>query len=116
MHVFRNSYECIFDLTSDWLIIIFAFDFISKLFSLTKPFLFQSHIGGALVPSAIFAAVPKTPPPTTPPGTGVGLAASLTNVATIGRLFAEPVPLSEDDLLSDPDSSLYDYQQMEEAG
>ncbi|XP_041375483.1 centrosomal protein of 89 kDa-like isoform X4 [Gigantopelta aegis] len=76
----------------------------------------RSHIGGALVPSAIFAAVPKTPPPTTPPGTGVGLAGSLSNVATLGRLFAEPMPLSDDDPLSDPESSLYDYQQMEEAG
>ncbi|XP_041375481.1 centrosomal protein of 89 kDa-like isoform X2 [Gigantopelta aegis] len=76
----------------------------------------MSHIGGALVPSAIFAAVPKTPPPTTPPGTGVGLAGSLSNVATLGRLFAEPMPLSDDDPLSDPESSLYDYQQMEEAG
>ncbi|XP_048253498.1 centrosomal protein of 89 kDa-like isoform X5 [Haliotis rufescens] len=76
----------------------------------------EAHIGAALLPTAAFLAVPRTPPPQTPPGTGVGLSSTVFNSSMVGRMAAQPQPLSDDEPFSDPESSLYDYQQMEEPG
>ncbi|XP_048253496.1 centrosomal protein of 89 kDa-like isoform X2 [Haliotis rufescens] len=76
----------------------------------------MAHIGAALLPTAAFLAVPRTPPPQTPPGTGVGLSSTVFNSSMVGRMAAQPQPLSDDEPFSDPESSLYDYQQMEEPG
>lgn len=72
-------------------------------------------ISAALLPTAAFSAVPRTPPPETPMGItpGLALTTGVLNSSMLGRLRMPP---TDDDVLSDPESSLYDYQQMEEPG
>ncbi|XP_050396925.1 centrosomal protein of 89 kDa isoform X2 [Patella vulgata] len=76
------------------------------------------HISPALIPAVAFAAVPKTgvEPPDNPWGMQRDINMTLTGTGTLPRLFASRRPMSDDDLFSDPESSLYDYQQMDEAG
>ncbi|KAK6184940.1 hypothetical protein SNE40_007287 [Patella caerulea] len=76
------------------------------------------HISPALVPAVAFTAVPKTDiePPDNPWGMQRDTNMTLTGTGTLPRLFASRRPMSDDDLFSDPESSLYDYQQMDEAG
>lgn len=66
---------------------------------------------------AAFSAVPRTPPPETPVGITPGLAMTtgVLKASMLGRLRMPPAGHDED-VLSDPESSLYDYQQMEEPG
>ncbi|XP_064641370.1 centrosomal protein of 89 kDa-like isoform X2 [Lineus longissimus] len=67
----------------------------------------KPHIAAALVPTASFSAVPRTPPPPSPdPQFTSGMASALMSSTMLGRLFAEPVPQSDD---NDVDTSLDDY-------
>ncbi|VDI70850.1 centrosomal protein CEP89 [Mytilus galloprovincialis] len=74
-------------------------------------------VSAALLPVAAFSAVPRTPPPETPVGITPGLAMTtgVLKASMLGRLRMPPAGHDED-VLSDPESSLYDYQQMEEPG
>ncbi|XP_052062559.1 centrosomal protein of 89 kDa-like isoform X2 [Mytilus californianus] len=74
-------------------------------------------VSAGLLPVAAFSAVPRTPPPETPVGITPGLAMTtgVLKASMLGRLRMPPTGHDED-VLSDPESSLYDYQQMEEPG
>lgn len=74
-----------------------------------------SNINPALVPSAAFTVVPRTPAPKPVPTTGLGGSAEVLNSSLVGRP-AVPDPTPDDEPFSDPESSLYDYQVMEDAG
>lgn len=76
---------------------------------------FQPHIAAALMPPLVFIAVPDTPAPQPVPGVGLGLSSSLLNTTAIGRMFGTPVPADEEPF-SEPESSMYDYEHMEEPG
>ncbi|PVD20561.1 hypothetical protein C0Q70_18717 [Pomacea canaliculata] len=73
-------------------------------------------IGPALIPRIVFAAVPRSPPPKAPSGTPLGLASAVFGASYVGRAMGEPSQEGTADPLSDPESSLYDYQQMAEPG
>ncbi|XP_070188223.1 centrosomal protein of 89 kDa-like isoform X2 [Littorina saxatilis] len=74
-------------------------------------------IGPALIPAVALTAVPRIPPPQPPTGTPIGLASAVFSASFPGRAMGEASRSGEDGgALSDPESSLYDYQQMEEAG
>ena len=75
----------------------------------------QTNINPALVPSAAFAVVPRTPAPTHINATALGGSAEILNSSLLGRP-AVPPPSHDDEPFSDPESSLYDYQVMEDAG
>lgn len=75
----------------------------------------QTNINPALVPSAAFAAVPRTPAPQPVPTTGLGGSSEVLNSSLLGRP-ALPPSAQDDEPFSDPESSLYDYQVMEDAG
>ncbi|XP_048773263.2 centrosomal protein of 89 kDa-like isoform X2 [Ostrea edulis] len=74
------------------------------------------NISSGLIPSAAFTVVPRTPGPDTPPGTNIALASSsgTLNASLLARAMNPPT--ADDDVFSDPESSLFDYQVMEEAG
>ncbi len=62
------------------------------------------------MPAAMFAAVPRTPPPPKePPVYGPGLSTAVLGSSVIGRLFATPEPPAEPHVMSDTDTSLFDY-------
>ncbi|XP_062620502.1 centrosomal protein of 89 kDa-like isoform X3 [Saccostrea cucullata] len=82
---------------------------------------YSSHwgnISSGLIPSAAFAVVPRTPGPDPPPDTNIALASSsgTLNASLLAKARAMNPPTADDDPFSDPESSLYDYQVMEEAG
>lgn len=81
-------------------------------------FWFQGNISAGLIPSAAFAVVPRTPGPDTPPGTNIALASSsgTLNASLLAKARSMIPSAADDDPFSDPESSLYDYQVMEEAG
>ena len=74
---------------------------------LSLSFRSQTHIAAALVPTASFLAVPRTPPPqdADPSYTSGPLASGLLSSTMLGRLFAQP----ELDDANDVDTSLEDY-------
>nr|XP_022342214.1 centrosomal protein of 89 kDa-like isoform X6 [Crassostrea virginica] len=76
------------------------------------------NISAGLIPSAAFAVVPRTPGPDTPPGTNIALASSsgTLNASLLAKARSMIPSAADDDPFSDPESSLYDYQVMEEAG
>ena len=76
-------------------------------------FLNQVNINPALLPSQAFAAVPLTPAPEPVPVEGLGGSQEVLCSSLVGR---QPVLDPGDEPFSDPESSLYDYQVMEEAG
>ncbi|XP_021358343.1 centrosomal protein of 89 kDa-like isoform X2 [Mizuhopecten yessoensis] len=81
----------------------------------------QGTVSAGLLPSVAFMAVPKTPPPATPPGTlpGLAMTTGVLNSSLIGKMLKQHQQQQQpgiEDPLSDPESSLYDYQMMEEAG
>ncbi|XP_061163298.1 centrosomal protein of 89 kDa-like [Saccostrea echinata] len=78
----------------------------------------RGNISSGLIPSAAFAVVPRTPGPDTPPDTNIALASSsgTLNASLLAKARAMNPPTADDDPFSDPESSLYDYQVMEEAG
>ena len=69
------------------------------------------------MPVASFAAVPRTPPPpkTPPPEVGFGISSGVLNTTLLGRMFATPEP-GDEHMLSDTDTSLFDYQHTNEFG
>ncbi|XP_074646610.1 centrosomal protein of 89 kDa-like isoform X2 [Tubulanus polymorphus] len=68
-----------------------------------------AHIAAALVPTATFAAVPRTPPPPKPsPQYTAGLSSTLLNSTMLSRMFATPVP-PIDDGSQEVDTSIDDY-------
>ncbi|XP_052286306.1 centrosomal protein of 89 kDa-like isoform X4 [Dreissena polymorpha] len=73
------------------------------------------HINPALVPSAAFTIVPRTPAPVTPRGAALEGSLEVLNSSLLGR---QPPRDSgpDEEPFSDPESSLYDYQNMEDAG
>ncbi|KAJ8303357.1 hypothetical protein KUTeg_019753 [Tegillarca granosa] len=75
-----------------------------------------STVSTGVLPSVAFAAVPKTPAPSTPPAANLQCAMStgILNSSLLGKMFSSPD--MDGDPLSDPESSLYDYNMMEEAG
>ncbi|WAR12519.1 CEP89-like protein, partial [Mya arenaria] len=75
----------------------------------------SAAINPALVPSAAFTVVPRTQAPVPVPAAGLGGSSEVVNASLIGRQ-PPPEPGPDDELFSDPESSLYDYQNMEEAG
>ncbi|XP_064611237.1 centrosomal protein of 89 kDa-like [Liolophura sinensis] len=76
----------------------------------------MSTIGAALLPPMAFLAVPSTPPPVTKPvPRNTGLVSEMLNTSAIGRLSHTAPPVI-DDAFSDPDSSLYDYEHMNDPG
>lgn len=75
---------------------------------------FQGTISSGLIPSAAFVVVPRTPGPDTPPGTDIALASS--SASLLARARGMFPTAADNDPFSDPESSLYDYQVMEEAG
>ncbi|KAK3085840.1 hypothetical protein FSP39_009479 [Pinctada imbricata] len=90
------------------------YEFIAK-----NIYLLQGNISTGLIPTAAFAVVPRTPAPQTPPGTNMTLAGStrVLNSSMLGKMTViNPRTGEEEDPFSDPESSLYDYQVMEEAG
>ncbi|XP_078338059.1 centrosomal protein of 89 kDa-like isoform X3 [Crassostrea virginica] len=78
----------------------------------------EGNISAGLIPSAAFAVVPRTPGPDTPPGTNIALASSsgTLNASLLAKARSMIPSAADDDPFSDPESSLYDYQVMEEAG
>ena len=61
------------------------------------------------MPTAMFAAVPRTPPPPKEsPDFGVGINSALLNSSMLTRMFASP-DIPDDNPLSDTDTSLFDY-------
>uniref|UniRef100_K1S636 Uncharacterized protein n=1 Tax=Magallana gigas TaxID=29159 RepID=K1S636_MAGGI len=80
----------------------------------------SSHgtISSGLIPSAAFVVVPRTPGPDTPPGTDIALASSsgILSASLLAKARGMFPTAADDDPFSDPESSLYDYQVMEEAG
>ncbi|XP_053400959.1 centrosomal protein of 89 kDa-like isoform X2 [Mercenaria mercenaria] len=74
-----------------------------------------TNINPALVPSAAFTVVPRTPAPEHVHTTVLGGSAEVLNSSLLGRP-AVPPPAHDDEPFSDPESSLYDYQVMEDAG
>ncbi|XP_021358347.1 centrosomal protein of 89 kDa-like isoform X6 [Mizuhopecten yessoensis] len=81
----------------------------------------KGTVSAGLLPSVAFMAVPKTPPPATPPGTlpGLAMTTGVLNSSLIGKMLKQHQQQQQpgiEDPLSDPESSLYDYQMMEEAG
>ncbi|XP_060586840.1 centrosomal protein of 89 kDa-like isoform X2 [Ruditapes philippinarum] len=72
-------------------------------------------INPALVPSAAFTVVPRTPAPEHINATALGGSAEVLSSSLLGRP-AVPGPTHDDEPFSDPESSLYDYQVMEDAG
>ncbi|XP_013408731.1 centrosomal protein of 89 kDa isoform X2 [Lingula anatina] len=65
----------------------------------------------------MFTAVPRTPPPAeTPANLKTGLASAILNSSLLGQLFGTPRPPSSEQGVSDPDTSLYDYDQLGEPG
>lgn len=79
---------------------------------------FQGTISSGLIPSAAFVVVPRTPGPDTPPGTDIALASSsgILSASLLAKARGMIPTAADDDPFSDPESSLYDYQVMEEAG
>jgi hypothetical protein len=75
----------------------------------------QTTINPALVPSAAFTVVPRTPAPEHINTTALGGSAEVLSSSLLGRP-AVPGPTHDDEPFSDPESSLYDYQVMEDAG
>ncbi|XP_052286304.1 centrosomal protein of 89 kDa-like isoform X2 [Dreissena polymorpha] len=75
----------------------------------------EPHINPALVPSAAFTIVPRTPAPVTPRGAALEGSLEVLNSSLLGR---QPPRDSgpDEEPFSDPESSLYDYQNMEDAG
>lgn len=75
-------------------------------------------ISSGLIPSAAFVVVPRTPGPDTPPGTDIALASSsgILSASLLAKARGMFPTAADDDPFSDPESSLYDYQVMEEAG
>lgn len=71
-----------------------------------------------MIPSAAFVVVPRTPGPDTPPGTDIALASSsgILSASLLAKARGMFPTAADDDPFSDPESSLYDYQVMEEAG
>ena len=65
-----------------------------------------------LVPAAALSAVPRSPRPQTSAGTSLGSAAGPSG----SRVMADPPQHGDDGGVSDPESSLYDYQLMADAG
>lgn len=59
--------------------------------------------------------VPRTPAPAHVPTSALGGSTEVLNASLVGRPPA-PGPGQDDEPLSDPESSLYDYQVMEDAG
>lgn len=80
--------------------------------------IFQGTISSGLIPSAAFVVVPRTPGPDTPPGTDIALASSsgILSASLLAKARGMFPTAADDDPFSDPESSLYDYQVMEEAG
>lgn len=80
--------------------------------------LINGTISSGLIPSAAFVVVPRTPGPDTPPGTDIALASSsgILSASLLARARGMFPTAADDDPFSDPESSLYDYQVMEEAG
>ncbi|XP_060069382.1 centrosomal protein of 89 kDa-like [Ylistrum balloti] len=80
----------------------------------------KGTVSAGLLPSVAFMAVPHTPPPATPPGTlpGLAMTTGVLNSSLIGKMLQQHQQQQPgiEDPLSDPESSLYDYQMMEEAG
>ncbi|XP_069113940.1 centrosomal protein of 89 kDa-like isoform X3 [Argopecten irradians] len=81
----------------------------------------KGTVSAGLLPSVAFFAVPQTPPPATPPGTlpGLAMTTGVLNSSLIGKMLQQHQQQQQpgiEDPLSDPESSLYDYQMMEEAG
>ncbi|XP_053402617.1 uncharacterized protein LOC128557955 isoform X2 [Mercenaria mercenaria] len=74
-----------------------------------------TNINPALVPSAAFTVVPRTPAPEHVHTTVLGGSAEVLSSSLLGRP-AVPPPAHDDEPFSDPESSLYDYQVMEDAG
>lgn len=63
-----------------------------------------------------FLAVPGTPPPVAKPlPHNTSLVSEMLNTSAIGRLSHTAPPVVED-AFSDPDSSLYDYEHMNDPG
>lgn len=79
---------------------------------------FQGTISSGLIPSAAFVVVPRAPGPDTPPGTDIALASSsgILSASLLARARGMFPTAADNDPFSDPESSLYDYQVMEEAG
>lgn len=77
--------------------------------------LYQTNINPALIPSAAFTVVPRTPAPEHVATTSLGGSAEVLNASLLGRPTVAG-PGQDDEPFSDPESSLYDYQVMEEAG
>lgn len=79
---------------------------------------FQGTISSGLIPSAAFVVVPRAPGLDTPPGTDIALASSsgILSASLPARARGMFPTAADDDPFSDPESSLYDYQVMEEAG
>lgn len=75
-------------------------------------------ISSGLIPSAAFVVVPRAPGLDTPPGTDIALASSsgILSASLPARARGMFPTAADDDPFSDPESSLYDYQVMEEAG
>ncbi|CAG5130632.1 unnamed protein product [Candidula unifasciata] len=74
-------------------------------------------VARALLPSSVFAAVPisgTSPAALTAPSPSSGAAAQPGTSTTAARNQRQPAPPSDD--FSEPESSLYDYQQMLDAG
>jgi hypothetical protein len=88
--------------------------------------LIQELIGPALIPAAALTAVPESPPPAQPTGNPLPLATLVFNSSFpvnqrrkrgSRNMPGEAAgPSIDDGAFSDPESSLYDYQLMEEAG
>ncbi|XP_033755433.1 centrosomal protein of 89 kDa-like isoform X4 [Pecten maximus] len=81
----------------------------------------KGTVSAGLLPSVAFMAVPTTPPPATPTGTlpGLAMTTGVLNSSLIGKMLQQHQQQQQpgiEDPLSDPESSLYDYQMMEEAG
>ncbi|KAL4234384.1 cilium assembly [Mactra antiquata] len=73
----------------------------------------KTNINPALVPSAAFTVVPRTPAPNPVPTSGLGGSAEILHSSLLGR---PAITNQDEDPFSDPESSLYDYQVMEDAG
>lgn len=76
-----------------------------------------SNIAPAIMPAAMFVAVPRAPPPPKePPEYSPGLSSTLLNSSVLGLMFATPEPpLDESMPFSDTETSMYDYEKVEVA-
>ncbi|KAL8583319.1 hypothetical protein ACOMHN_057605 [Nucella lapillus] len=81
-------------------------------------FLLQEQIGPALIPAATLTAVPRSPSPRPHPGQHLTAAFGVFRASypPPGGATAMGDPTGDDGAFSDPESSLYDYQVMEDAG